>query len=161
VLRHFFFSSLSNPKLYQLPHQAGRQWLVRWKPDRALASVVTLEFLCKRFQRGARIKRAVIRGRPVGHKQLSVKTESRQLIADTLLGFWRSGLDGLPKRFERGSLIGTHRSEISVVGLGFVCLGWSRSVLSAGLFSSHLAPVSSVVHSSDLFQFRNRRRPIT
>jgi hypothetical protein len=84
----------------------------------------------------------VVRSGTVGHKQLSVKTESGELVADALFGFRRRCLDGFPKRFERGSFVIAHRCEVMVGCLGFVCPGPCRSVPSVDLFWFHLIALS-------------------
>ena len=79
----------------------------------------------------------MVRGGAVGHKQLSVKTESGEFVADALFGFRRRGLDGPSAKFRaRGSLLcqrsplpGSSRREfwvyfvlvisVSVLGLAF------------------------------------------
>jgi hypothetical protein len=88
----------------------------------------------------------VIRDGTVGHKQLSVKTESRKLVADALFGSRRRGLDGPPKGFERGSLVIAQRCEV-IVGGSWVCLSWLVSQCGVGwsfLVSSHCIELSGL-----------------
>ena len=110
---------LRNPELYQLAHQGGRQGLVCRKPDCALAGIVVLKFILHGLYDGTGVEGAVVRSGTIGHKQLPVQAKSGQLVTDALFGLRRRGLDALPKRFERGSLIRTHGGEVSIGALGF------------------------------------------
>src|SRR5260370_29538998 len=69
-----------NPELYQLPYQGRRQGPVRWKADGALAGVVVLELVLEGLYHSG-VEGAVVRGGTVSHKQLSLKTESGELVA--------------------------------------------------------------------------------
>jgi len=108
---------LGNPELYELAHQAGRQGLACRKPDRALAGIVVFEFLLYGLHYGTGVEGAVVRSGTVGYKQLPVQAKSGQLVTDALFGLRRCGLNALPKRLERRSLVRTHGREVSVGGL--------------------------------------------
>ena len=103
--RHCFFAI---PSFISLRTRAARQGLVCREPDRALAGIVVLKFVLHGLYYGTGVEGAVVRSGTVGRKQLPVQAKSGQLVTDALFGLRRHGLDALPKRLERGSLVRTH-----------------------------------------------------
>src|SRR5205814_10234319 len=98
---------LRDPSLYQLPHQGGRQGIVRLKADRAFAGLEPFELLLECFHcRGIHgIERAVIRGRAEGDQRTPIQAKRSESVTDVFLRFWRDGADGSTKRLEGGPLM--------------------------------------------------------
>src|SRR5437867_11485256 len=129
---------LHDPSLHQLPHQGGRQGLVRLKADCALAGVVVLERVPVGFHCGRthEVEGAVVGGRPEGHKH-PVKTEGGKPVADALFSLWRRGPDGASKFLQRRSLVIAQCFKVLVDGLWFARLGWSCAASSAAFCCFH------------------------
>ena len=54
---------------------------------------------------GTGIESAMLRGRAKSHKHSSIKTGSRDPVADALFRLWRCGLDGLAKFLKRNPFV--------------------------------------------------------
>ena len=115
-------AALRNPEPDQLPHQGGRQGIVRLKANRALARAVRLELSPVRpDRRRAGIKGTVLRRRAKVHEQFPVQANRRDSVANALLRFGRRGLDRLAQLLKRRPLLAAQLSKVRGDGLGLGC----------------------------------------
>src|SRR5687767_8388710 len=112
---------LRDPRFDQLPHQGGRQRLVRGKADGSLAGVIAFEVVLVGGDRVAahRVEGAMARAGAHGHQRPATQPERGQPVADVLLSLRNCRLDGLAELLESGALVSAQGSEVLVDGRGF------------------------------------------